>query len=338
VGFGAGAQHCLDAKMNKLLLKYKNQVSVAIAVVFVIFAGYLVFGPKPQQPSFGKIYRPSGYLESRITTDQVNVNFVTKREVPKKALVYKMSKKRVSEATLAKLAAKFGFSGKAKSKKPYVWKTKKKEIVISKDLLKIDFKNSGVRGVKKGLSETALIEKAKKFLKSRGLLKEDLIASSEVVYLASSKINLGRVETFKKAGFVQISFDRKIGDLFVFEKSPQSSAATVILNKKGQVSKMFYTGFKIASQAEYPIKNRNEAAEAIKSDGFLVDINRELEEPIDPQQFDELVIEDYFLAYLQEDVTNVVQPIYVLRGRGLVGDYVTDVVIYVPALEGLWLK
>ena len=49
-------------------------------------------------------------------------------------------------------------------------------------------------------------------------------------------------------------------------------------------------------------------------------------------------IEDFSLAYLDDQVGEFVQPVYILRGFATVGKENISVVVYYPALEERWLK
>ena len=324
--------------MSETLEKYKVQIVISIVIVSLVVSGYFIFGPKPPEASFGQIDRPTIDNGFRVATNELQTNLVTDRQIPNKAQVFKIKKKKLSNTETISLAKKFGFTSKPKSKNPYIWREGKKELTVNNNSYEIDYRNNTIKGTDRGLNEKQLVEKARKFLNDKGLLKKDLIANNNLTFLTQLGFQLSVVNEFNKANFVRADFDKRIGDLYVYNNGHLSVSASVTLNKKGQVSKLIYSYFEEGEKSQYSLRTKEEAFEAAERQGIFVNTNQEGEIPIQFRRFENILIEDSFLAYLYEPSKNFIQPIYILRGKGNIGDYSTDVIIQVPALEAVWLK
>lgn len=323
----------------ELIQEKKFQIFGLVIVVLAVLIIVSFFGFREKTPLFGEIDGPKLESSVNLRARRIEVDLTTKRDIPKKALVYKLNRASLPAKEIFELAKAFGFSGSIVSIKPYEWVQGKKSLMVKKDLSQILFKNVQVAAEKKGLNEQELVSIAKKYLSSKGLNDENLEVERKLKYLSSSTTHIGYVGNFKRAGFVEVRFNRKFDGLFVFGKSPTASSVSLILNKKGKVFSLNYNRFRVASEGPYPLKSINRAGEAIASQGVLVTTSVETESsPVILEKYTNIVIEDYFLAYFGVEGANFLQPIYIFRGRASVGSLEIDVAIYVPALEDKWLK
>lgn len=324
--------------MKEILDKYQLQIAALILIGFLAVVAFLIFGPKSSPPGLGRINRPNIAFGSQIPTRDIAINFVTERKFPNKAFVYKINRPKNSAEEAAALAKKFGFSGKPDSTEPFLWKSGQRQVSIQSDLSQINYQDLGVKPVAGGLDELGLKNTAKKFLADKGLSLASFVINEKARYFGTSAAHLEEVDNFEQASFVGINFDFKVDGLYVFSDSPFRLLATVILNKEGQIFKASYYQLRLGEKAEYPVKNREDTAGVLASQGRLIDIDPEGEKLIQSDLITRLIVEDAFLAYFLDNDSGYIQPIFIFRGRGLLEDYATDAVIYAPALEDRWLK
>ena len=323
------------------LAKHKLKIFALILALITGYIAYDFLGPEKKAPAFGPIERPNLGESVGLGTKQIKVKLASKRKIPKTALVYKLMISQPSNEEIAKLASSFGFQSEPISEEPFHWKDNKRELIVSADLTDITFKDAGIGVADSNLDEKSLVATTKKFLSEKGLLDKSLVTDKRLKYLIANQTTTSYVKNFEQADFVKLSFDRKLGEWYVFGSSPTSSAATVLLNKAGQVRRLIYSRVDTGAGEPYPLRSVGEAADRLAAEGFLIekDLGRTIESTfLSSKAFTKLTIEDVFLAYFGDDSGLFIQPIYIFRGRGAAGLYEDDVTIYVPAVEDKWLK
>lgn len=327
----------------EILRKNKLTIYIAILIIVLGIVAFDLFGPKARSPEFGPIRSPSIISQTGLTAKSIEISFATERDLPKESTVFKIKENPISDKEVDVLANSFGFTKKHRQGKKPTWQQGGKKLIISKKPFSITFNNFNASTKGGKLSANQLISIAKDFLSSKKLLKTDLLVDeNNLIFLTGdARSHLVVTEALEKANLVKIPFNVKKGTLYFYWQSPFDTGASVTLSRSGQVIKMVYQYPEIGKEATYPIKNLGGAKDRIKISGRLVyPDSSDTKLPIVRSNLliSDLLIEDYFLAYFVDYSSGFIQPIYVFRGRGFIGNYVNDVVIFVPALEDRWLK
>ncbi|MCH7541698.1 hypothetical protein IH981_02905 [Patescibacteria group bacterium] len=261
--------------------------------------------------------------------------------MPKTAKVFKISERQVSREDAISMAAKFGFKSEPKGGPILSWVQKNQTLDIDLRNNRLDYKNTKVKILRGKFSEKELATKANNFIKDKGLPTEDLIADTKNVRLIEALGDeLGFTTDSSKPVFLEIGFNRKISEYILFYPNPSEPTATVILNNKGQVFKFSYNFTKIneVTIGTYPIIDISKINTAdLAKFGILV-APGDGESTFDSKLLQDIIVEDASLGYLDDKQISFVQPIYILRGFSEIGNEITAVIIYYPAVEGRWLK
>jgi len=293
---------------------------------------------------FGIIDRPKITSMTSLSPKKISIEFISSREKLKTIKVYGVSKRTISKKEAIKTALAIGFKTNPEGKSIVTWKEGKRILRINLESGRLDYQNQSIKPVKGSFSKEKLAQIAEKFLNQKGLSTKGLNADTKHALLFEVRgTTLYATNNTSNPVYVDIGFNRKLGDYTLFYQNPTETSASVMLNKNGQVFKAVYhiiTTNKV-NTGIYPVTNVNNISpRKIKAHGILVH-PQSGNDIFDPNLIRAIIVEDYFLGYLDDQKSRYLQPIYVLRGVGEIGKTTIETVgitIYFPALEETWLK
>ncbi len=307
-----------------------------------IGAAFLLSRPSSEGSTiFGKIEHPDIDSTIRLQSKKLTVDFKTFGEVPKTAQVFKMNEDEISREVATAIALNLGFTAEPKGRLILTWTQGKKMLNI--DLIKrnFDIKYQSTKPLKGKFSAEKLAKKALKFMEQNGLSIDDLIADTANIRLLEARGDeLEAVSKSANPVFIEIGFNRKLDRYNMFYPNPTEPAVAATLNNKGQILWVYYKFADINKRTSgtYPLVDiKKLEIEKIARFGKLV-FPPTGKGVFEPQLVRTITIEDFSLAYLDDQVGEFVQPVYILRGFATVGKENISVVIYYPALEERWLK
>lgn len=311
-------------------------IIIGIAVVFLL-------SRTSSQVStiFGKIETPDIDSIIHLRSKILVVDFKNDEEVPKTAQVYKINEKQISNEDALQIAINLGFNNKPRGGSIPTWENKNSTLYIDRVKRSLDLKYRNVKPRKGKFSVEKLAEIALKFIQKSGLQIENLTPDTiNYRLLTAAGDELEVTADLKKPILIEIGFNRKLDQYNVFYPSPEEPAAAVILNNKGQISRVYYKFADInkTTSGTYPLVdiNKLEVGNLVNLGSLVFPQSRR--GVFEPQLVKTITIEDFSLAYLDDQVGEVIQPIYILRGYASVGKENISVVIYYPALGEKWLK
>jgi hypothetical protein len=135
------------------------------------------------------------------------------------------------------------------------------------------------------------------------------------------------VTSWKKASFVEIAWEGKLGDYPLYQNGHQGKPLFIRLGKDGSLVHLEYLATEIEESADYALKSPREVGEALGAGmGELVLV----EGPVSSVK-----VSRASFAYLQESGSAYLQPIFVFEGSTNLGK---EAVIFLPALAGKHLQ
>lgn len=322
----------------KLLVSIFTVAAVLIlAVVVFIF----LRASEKIDTAFGRIDLPQIDSQIGLQTKSISFNFKSSQEVAKIIKVYKFSNRPFPRKEAVEIAAGFGFKTKPKGKNILTWKGKKRTLVINLENSEIKYTDRSVKATQGNFSSKNLASKAKSFLNQRGLSTNNLKGDTEnTQFLEIKGTELSPATSSSKPVFLQIGFNKEIDGLALFYASPETPPTSVLINNKGQLFSLTYRNSNIDSSkvGVYPVTKVEEInTDFIRRIGKLV-FPTSGDNLFDTKLIRKITIEDYSLAYLDDQKNSHLVPIYVLRGFADVGTETTGLVIYFPAIKLEWLK
>lgn len=143
------------------------------------------------------------------------------------------------------------------------------------------------------------------------------------------------------ADFIQIGLNSGLGQYQLVGSGPEEALISLILGKNQTIisfrSQIYFTGF--TRQKTYDLKTKAEIKNSLVGEGKIVSFSNQ-ENPLKEPQVDQLEFNEIYLAYYQEpEKTNLIQPIFILKGGAILADEVkTEVTAYLPALASKYLR
>jgi len=327
-------------------MELRNKLIILIGIFGVIVVGgialfFLSRSSSEVSTIFGKIERPDVDSVLRLQSKKLTTDFKTTQKVPTTAQVFKIRESEISREVAGAMALNLGFTADPKGRFTLTWAQGNKILDIDLDNRYLNFKNQSIKPLKGKFSTEQLAEKALKFIKQKGLPTDGLAADTVNFRLLEARGDeLEAVSDSKNPVFIEIGFNRALNEYNVFYPNPTEPAAVVSLNNKGQIFWVYYKFGDINKKTSgtYPLVDikKLEIAKLIRF-GDLV-YPQTGKGVFEPALIKTIAIEDFSLAYLDDQVGEFVQPVYILRGFATVGKENISVVVYYPALEERWLK
>ena len=327
-------------------MELRNKLIILIGIFGVIVVGgialfFLSRSSSEVSTIFGKIERPDVDSVLRLQSKKLTIDFKTPQKVPTTAQVFKIRESEISREVAEAMALNLGFTVDPKGRFTLTWTQGNKILDIDLDNRYLNFRNQSVKSLKGKFSTEKLAEKALKFIKQKGLPTDGLAADTVNFRLLEARGDeLEAVSDSKNPVFIEIGFNRALNEYNVFYPNPTEPAAVVSLNNKGQIFWLYYKFGDINKKTSgtYPLVDikKLEIAKLIRF-GDLV-YPQTGKGVFEPALIKTIAIEDFSLAYLDDQVGEFVQPVYILRGFATVGKENISVVVYYPALEERWLK
>lgn len=304
--------------------------------------------PPPPTVAFGKLpkieFPESKFKEKELVYRLETIDGGTPN-LGDRTKVYFMPTKKPSLMALDRAesqARKLGFSGPAKKISERLYRWQKEDPLLASlemDIINNNFaikKNwqddqSLLKGERLPIKEQAVIE-AKNFLKTSGLLTEDLQAGeTKTSLLRFIPPNLVPAISLSEADFVRVNIFRKnLNNLPILPPYLEEASVSLLLSgsrdREKRVVELKYIHFPIAEEtsATYPLKTSAQAWEELKrGEGFIANLKENRKQ---------IIIRKIYLAYFENSLPqNYLQPIYVFEENN-------DFTAYVPAISPEWTE
>lgn len=315
--------------------------ALALGFVGIIAVVLLSGSSKEVSTIFGRIDRPDVTSIIRLRINILAIDLLPFEQLPQTANVFKIPEREVSREDAIIMASKFGFKAQPRGKIILSWEQKNQSLDIDLSGNRLNFKNLKVKPLKGKLSTEKLAVTAKKYLKQKGLPTDNLEADTKnILLLGVRRDELGITTDSSEPVFLEIGFNQKLDEYNLFYPNPSEPVATVVMNNKGQVFTVSYNFTRIneVTIGTYPLIDISKITTVqLANFGALVAPGKG-ESTFDTKLLRDITVEEVSLGYLDDKKGFFVQPVYILRGFAAVGNEITAVVIYYPAVEERWLK
>src|SRR4030066_1282562 len=227
-------------------MSIKPQLMILLGAIVVgvigIGAAFLLSRPSSEKGTiFGKIEKPDVDSIIRLQSKILSADFKNNDKIPKTGAVYKLNESEISNEKAVEMAAKLGFISRPSGIQTITWAGKNNTLTIDRVRRTLELKFLKVKSLKGNFQVDKLAETAVKFLEKNGFSTDNLAANTTKVRLfqvAGDELEI--VEKTTNPVFIEIPFNRKLGNHYLFSPDPTSPAAVVILNSKGQVFRVYY--------------------------------------------------------------------------------------------------
>lgn len=259
-------------------------------------------------------------------------------DTPPEMLVYIRSAMTVSEQKLSDIGEVFGFTTPLEyldQAKLYIWQNDSSSLTLNINNLNLIYRRS-----------TAPIEdfqnENQDQLKAGALdfLKNHQIAPDQFAVIGIDYLKLGggeaqTVTDYKAANLAVVNLVSKLSGYSVYGQNGLLSSSNIWVGSDNQVYKasIALNNF-VSSQKTLPIAGISHIIpRLVNGEGKVVSINNKSYDPTDTISFTRLEIESLEIGYFADIQSTIVQPIYVIKGKGFLGNDKagSDLVIYIEA-------
>ena len=328
---------------NQLLILSVATLSILVVVVFFVVDSDIVsrkFSLESAKKSPLKINTqfPNQTIENN------DFSKVIETALPEKASVYRFDLETTSPAKAQKIAAALGFSGgfqetnDAVFGKVYSWQDKEKSLSVSSQGIEFVKALTNLPKLSKGNPQD-YFAKAKKILEDLSLGYDQFIPRKDGISFLVVKGNLLEpAPSSDKSQIVRLTFDFVKDNLPFLLGDPQMAYVEVSLSATGEMVRLSYKfPPTLKDQRVSDLINVNEAKKKVQAgEGILVNIIGVGDTGMERQAIESASYDKISLGYYQPlSASGEIQPVYVFRGKGKVGNSEGTIYLYLPAVWGV---
>lgn len=333
---------------DKILQTAKTYLPLTILggvlIVAIIFLTLFFLKPAkpPQVPPSAHITPP--VLNGKKLPQNTKL-LIRSANFPASLPVYQKEKKDFPEEQAIKIAQYFGFNFSPKREADIekgrflIWATDESSLTIALDSPMVDFilnlwtlrpnEDAGLLDFDRA---TDLLNT----LLDRTGLERTLLQTTKRAYFRLERGALLKSSP-QEADFIQAGSYAEFKRYPLLSDDPMAPAASLIIGGNDQVVRFYYQppSLPLSEDAILPLKNFKQIASFIREQGVIVSFDVMSKEAWDID-FREAQLDQISLAYLSprpEEKDTLIQPLYVLTGKGILEDgRETEIVVYLPAI------
>lgn len=341
--------------MNKLRIKQTLGILYITTFIGLAFVAWNYFKaessqqrsvetyPSPVQERTGDNPIPAPKFASEYSSDKptTNVQITTRVPLlPTTAKVYEIKNATYNDEQITKLASNLGFT-----KKPTIYDSKiegkihiysqdevgtmrveaKQRIIDYKSVKKPD------ESIQRTTNQQQIQDRAKEYFSSLQIIDTNTI---EVKNFATVNID---EPGFGTPNAINIQFIKKINNVPLLAATYGTGIATITLNNKDEVIAFYIDDIgDLEDKGDYALKDENELKETVNEASIQSITGGKITSEYDTSSFavESVGVSQIELAYVQDANQEILQPLFVLRGRALLNDKTyAQAVLYLQALS-----